>query len=270
MSARVGPDSDRDSVGEVPVGAGTHIPFCPFDSHAPVRIYRRHLPHWRQDGATYFVTFRLADSIPHSVVVRWKEEREIWLRAYGLTDELSGETWRQRWDEIPEANRRSFQRDEMRKLFVELDKCHGACHLGDAEIAGLAATALQYHHGERLQCGDFVVMPNHVHWLTRPLAGYDLEDILQSVKRFTATRINRAKGLSGMFWQKENYDRLVRDSAELARICRYIVENPSKAGVKVPAVVRHKAQWVLDVGPDSDRDQSGEVPVGAGTHGDAQ
>ena len=24
-------------------------------------VYERHLPHWRQDGATYLVTFRLAD-----------------------------------------------------------------------------------------------------------------------------------------------------------------------------------------------------------------
>src|SRR5258707_12522120 len=28
----------------------------------PVTAYQRHLPHWRQDGATYFVTFRLADA----------------------------------------------------------------------------------------------------------------------------------------------------------------------------------------------------------------
>ena len=30
----------------------------------PVQIYYRHLPHWRQAGATYFVTFRLADALP--------------------------------------------------------------------------------------------------------------------------------------------------------------------------------------------------------------
>ena len=33
-------------------------------SDIPVTFYYRHLPHWRQDGATYFVTFRLADSLP--------------------------------------------------------------------------------------------------------------------------------------------------------------------------------------------------------------
>jgi putative transposase len=31
-----------------------------------LKVYMRHLPHWRQDGATYYVTFRLADSLPQS------------------------------------------------------------------------------------------------------------------------------------------------------------------------------------------------------------
>ena len=30
----------------------------------PVTMYHRHLPHWRQEGAIYFVTFRLADALP--------------------------------------------------------------------------------------------------------------------------------------------------------------------------------------------------------------
>ena len=38
--------------------------FTPFDLNKSVRRYIRHLPHWRQDGTTYFVTFRLADSLP--------------------------------------------------------------------------------------------------------------------------------------------------------------------------------------------------------------
>jgi len=256
----VGPDSDRD---QIPVGTGTHIPFRPLDRYAPVRIYRRHLPHWRQDGATYFVTFRLADSIPHAVLARWNEERRIWLDAHGLTDGLSDETWQRQWLGVSKAERRNFEQDEARKLFVELDKCHGACHLGSPELAELVATALQYHHGQRLYCGDFVVMPNHVHWLLQPMVGHALEDILQSVKRFAATRINRLKEMSGPLWQKENYDRLVRDGVELRRICRYITANPAKAGIEVPAIAPYQGEWAMDVGPDSDRDQ---VPVGTGTH----
>jgi menaquinone-specific isochorismate synthase len=34
-----------------------------------------YLPHWTRDGAVYAVTFRLADSLPESVVRSWKFER---------------------------------------------------------------------------------------------------------------------------------------------------------------------------------------------------
>jgi hypothetical protein len=40
------------------------VPFHGFDPQGEVNIARRRLPHWRQSGATYFITFRLADSLP--------------------------------------------------------------------------------------------------------------------------------------------------------------------------------------------------------------
>jgi hypothetical protein len=56
-------------------------PFIPFDEHRELRVYRRSLPHWRQDGATYFVTFRLGDSIPVNVTQAWNDERRRWIAA---------------------------------------------------------------------------------------------------------------------------------------------------------------------------------------------
>jgi putative transposase len=41
----------------------------------PKTYYRRNLPHYQPPGATYFVTFRLAGSLPHEVVARLKEEQ---------------------------------------------------------------------------------------------------------------------------------------------------------------------------------------------------
>ena len=38
--------------------------FQGFRDDLPLTVYMRNLPHWRQQGATYFITFRLADSIP--------------------------------------------------------------------------------------------------------------------------------------------------------------------------------------------------------------
>ena len=53
------------------------IPFQPFNPRAEMTLYRRDLPHWRQEGCTYFVTFCLADSIPRSIWRAWQEERRI-------------------------------------------------------------------------------------------------------------------------------------------------------------------------------------------------
>ena len=49
--------------------------FRGLDPNKRVRIYTRHLPHWRQDGATYFVTFRLADSLPEAMLIEIRNLR---------------------------------------------------------------------------------------------------------------------------------------------------------------------------------------------------
>jgi len=38
--------------------------------------YQRHLPHYQPADATYFVTFRLAGSLPQEAIKRLKDERE--------------------------------------------------------------------------------------------------------------------------------------------------------------------------------------------------
>lgn len=44
----------------------------------PLTFYMRDLPHWRQEGATYFVTFRLADSLPQAKLRELDELRKLW------------------------------------------------------------------------------------------------------------------------------------------------------------------------------------------------
>jgi hypothetical protein len=61
---------------------GRHVPFRGFDPHDEVAIARRRLPHWRQNGVAYFVRFRLADSLPQSLLEQWRDERVVWLRRH--------------------------------------------------------------------------------------------------------------------------------------------------------------------------------------------
>ena len=74
-------------------------------------------------------------------------------------------------------------------------------------------------------------MPNHVHVLMRPCNGFELEDVLKSIKGYTSTQINRMHGLEPPFWMKESYDHIVRDANELERIQGYIRANPQSANL---------------------------------------
>jgi len=57
-----------------------------FDPNAPTDIKHRNLPHWQQKGTTYFVTFRLYDSIPQEVSENIKRERKQWLEANKISN----------------------------------------------------------------------------------------------------------------------------------------------------------------------------------------
>ena len=49
-------------------------------------FYRRHLPHWHPGGATLFVTFRLAGSLPRGIAAELRAERKGRQPALPLTD----------------------------------------------------------------------------------------------------------------------------------------------------------------------------------------
>ena len=78
-----------------------------------------------------------------------------------------------------------------------------------------------------------VVLSDHVHVLVQPLSqddggAFDLGEILHSIKRFSARKINQARGEQGSLWQDERFDRIVRDEAEFLEKWQYIRNNPVK------------------------------------------
>ncbi|MBL4809529.1 MAG: class I tRNA ligase family protein, partial [Phycisphaerales bacterium] len=80
------------------------------------------------------------------------------------------------------------------------------------------------------------VMPDHVHILITPQKlgddeWYPLQDIIHSIKSFTANEINRSRKDSGTFWQAEYFDRIVRDEDEFVEKWNYMLKNPVKAGL---------------------------------------
>lgn len=167
---------------------------------------RRKLPHFERSGATYFVTFRLADSMPQAVLERFEKQKRLSLAAGKRPATHSA---------------RSIER--------YLDAGAGKCHLRQDAAADSVANVLRHFDGARYRLAAWCVMPNHVHVILRPLNGHKLADILHTWKSYSAKTVNRQLGLSGRLWQREYYDRLIRDPRELARAIAYVAENPKKS-----------------------------------------
>lgn len=183
----------------------------------PLRIYQQELPHWRQIGATYFVTFRLDDSLPEVKLRELRRRKTEWERAH------------------PPPRSREILEELSRELgsHIEgwLDEGHGRCVLRNAEAAQSIVDAMLGGHGSSHELGVYVVMPNHVHAVVRPLLApdYDLEDVCRTWKGRSARGINRRLESSGSLWQRESYDRIIRDEEHLWRVIQYIGRNPGKA-----------------------------------------
>lgn len=177
---------------------------------------RGYLPHRKVSGATYFVTFRLADSLPRTVLQQFMERHQILALA-----------------PCSEADRAEALRvAQRREIEHHLDRGTGACHLRRVEIARWVIETLRHFNGQRYELHEWVVMPNHVHVLLTPSVGHSVSDIIKSWKQYVAVRANRELGSEGCpFWQRESYDHWVRNPVEFERIAHYIRQNPVKAGL---------------------------------------
>jgi REP element-mobilizing transposase RayT len=178
-----------------------------------------YLPHWTKEGASYFVTFRLADSVPSEVADRWKSEREQFqrLRAHSALDPRDDFAWRKLHREAIEAF---------------LDSGKGECILERRENAQIVSNALGFFHGERYLLHAWSIMPNHAHAVVEPLPGHALADILQSWKSFTSHEIGKRMQRKGNIWMIEYYDHLIRDNEDYDRCVRYVITNPANAGLQ--------------------------------------
>lgn len=146
--------------------------------------------------------------------------------------------------------------------FVTICTHERQCTLSNPRIRSIVLEAWRGipDHFRYVGVDEFVIMPNHVHgiiWigvvamaLPRPNRlgrgspsplrqgrprGADpgsLGAVIGSFKSYAAARINRLKGTPGApFWQRNYYERVIRDDAELERAREYIFDNPRRWAV---------------------------------------
>ncbi len=200
------------------------MPFQPFNPNEKVQRHRGKLPHWQQRGTTYFITSRLADSLPARVLSQWRKLRDAWLDAHGITSA-------QQLDQLTEELRHAYHSEFTARFHELLDAGHGECPLADPTHAATLISKLAEGHGVDYQLDAWIIMPNHFHALVEPAEGVALGDIVQRWKGGSAREINLARHTSGKLWQREPFDHIVRSEAQLDHFRRYIVLNPAKAGL---------------------------------------
>jgi REP element-mobilizing transposase RayT len=104
------------------------------------------------------------------------------------------------------------------------------------------------HHFPQVTLQEFAIMPNHLHGivaLTRFVAAQhrcalpesssrigvkagSLGAIVRSFKAIVARRAHEELGWKGPIWQRNYYERVLRDGREFSNASRYIAENPMK------------------------------------------
>jgi len=200
--------------------------------------YKRNLPHYQPGNAVYFVTFRLADSLPGNLVKSLKEEYNALVNESKKIKDIS--------------RRKSALLKSAKQYFGKFDKLldglqTGPLWLKEDAIANLVYESIIYRDVIKYDLHCFTIMANHVHMVFRigevnvsriadstarnSVSSYRVTKILQDLKKYTASESNKILKRSGQFWQNESYDHIIRNATEYTNVINYIINNPVKAGL---------------------------------------
>ena len=191
------------------------------DEETDTRFTHGHLPHKSQRGKIYALTFRLADALPPQVIDAYLE----------------------RLDHMPDRveEHEPYLRTLRAHLMEALDAGHGTCLLRQPPLRDILKQTIAHHDGRTCDVHAYVIMPNHVHLLLELYPGEHITNVVGSIKRFSALKINQHVGRTGRLWQSEVFDRLVRSYRHYVHTVRYIYNNPRYL---------HSSEFALYIRPD--------------------
>lgn len=191
----------------------------------PAHFYHRKLPHYQPAEATFFVTFRLAGSIPKDVIRRLRENHQLIKKGILAQKDLT------------DKEKRELQYAAQKQLFADTDAFldtnpNEPYWLKEKAVAEIVSEAIHYRDMKQYDLQAYTIMPNHVHMIMTLLPDAPvLFKVMQHLKRNAAKMSNKVLGRTGLpFWEDESYDHVVRDEKEFYRILNYILRNPIKAG----------------------------------------
>lgn len=203
----------HDAIGNAEDSDVRHVASLQFmERHNYIHITGNKLPHWHQNNKVQFVTFRLADSLPQARLVELSEFKSQWLSTHP-------EPWSKQTEE-------EYNHIIRNKIDTWLDNNYGSCLLQNDAVRQIVIDSLLFNNGKSYWIHSFVIMPNHVHLLISPIGDATINECIGNVKKFTAHSINRLLERQGEVWQREIFDRMVRDLQNYEAYERYIYNNP--------------------------------------------
>jgi len=163
----------------------------------------------------FFVTFNLKDSLPSHLVAELNENFA------NIKNNLlnSPRTKQQAYDDYT---------DQIDDLLDAGD--YGHHWLKIPALAQIVANSFQFLDGKEFKLICYTIMSNHIHFIAYNFKK-PLYRIMHSLKSFTATECNKVLNRKGEFWQREYFDRIVRDRNDLDRKIKYTINNPVNAGL---------------------------------------
>jgi REP element-mobilizing transposase RayT len=197
--------------------------------------HRRHLPHFQQPGQAYFVTWCIKDAVPPKAL----ESYTIQLKQISSAIDIAKTNKAD--DKIISDLKIEFSK--VRKKYIKAydDLLHlqtkFVVDLSKEENTQIVINALCFWEGKRIENYAICVMSNHVHWVFNVFERdvnddpVYIQEILQSVKRFSANQINKLENRTGTLWHNESFDTTIRNDLHLYNAINYTIENPVSAGL---------------------------------------
>ena len=175
-------------------------------------FHRRNLPHYYLPNSTYFITFRVKDSIPLKKLLQLKIKYDKLRTTQKSKSDIN--------------NNYFYEYDSLLNDFKTSN------YLDNQNLSDIVKMGLHKYDGKEYKLFCYSIMPNHVHLLFHLLENArSISKVMQAIKRVSAYKINVVLKRKGSFWQSESYDHILRDEDDLLNLITYTLLNPVKAGI---------------------------------------
>lgn len=199
-------------------------------------------PHSQQPGQAHFVTFCLYNTVAPGALsnytdqlmeLRWKIDNRIKHQLYdSFLKELESQYSR---------TQRHYFNAYDRLLAQNTDR---TIDLNRAALSEIIIQGITFWEDSLLENYAWCIMPNHVHWVFR-IREKDkdgetvyLSNILESLKKDMAVKINKVLEREGPLWQTEHFDSILRNQKQLYRAIEFTLNNPVAA-----KYVKDRNEW---------------------------